>query len=84
MLVVLVAVAWYWARSRPAFTPLAGRGAPPSTGQAHTTPSTGDAMPPAPGELVSSGMGGEWRLVVTVTRNGTELTKREIQAQAGG
>ncbi len=29
-------------------------------------------------------MGGEWRLVVTVTRNGTELTKREFRVQAGG
>lgn len=28
-------------------------------------------------------MGGEWRLVVTVTRNGTELTKREFRVQAG-
>ncbi len=28
-------------------------------------------------------MSGEWRLIVTVTRNGTQLTQREFRVQAG-
>src|SRR5215212_4092694 len=42
----------------------------------------GDATHLGAGKWQAKGrfsMGGEWRLVVTVTRNGTELTKREFR-----
>jgi hypothetical protein len=63
-------------------TQVAIQGDMPSMGHgglAGNATSMGDGKWQAKGRF---SMGGEWRIVVTVTRNGTELTKREFRVQA--